>query len=288
MTFKNSESVPSFLSKYLKHILFSLIVLASLLYFISGQLSGGRVKVNSIGLPQTDIELPVFGALASFNTKDLEEVRASSLEACGFNVSHYRLSPTIFDQLDEECFWRSKDGYYSEGPETKSVEGVSLDSSFLVNPHLLIYPRFLQGGGLIKSEPKVRRIYYSHSRKTIEAEIDLSSTFTEPFPEGAHISFTPITLNAFDLGYKVFALDGKESSNIESADTGEIFNNFSKYICMKAEGDAMNEIRISSLMGKIVVNKLPAIATFRLWKEHMPSQVPEIPEVDLIFKINFI
>lgn len=185
----------------------------------------------------------------------------------------YVPSPVVFGQVVDGKPWWGFEGifYYGDGP--KSIEGLSEESRFVLNPFLLI---------------AIREAYASRTQERTNVPFEMVG----PVPEGLtwkfgsppsayveyHISelqffsnspLGVITYNARDLGFSTLYLDPKNSYGIEMEETNQPFP-INQFIHVgqscKYPGGCNNGSPFAK-ESRLKMKGGHAIASFKLWRK---------------------
>jgi hypothetical protein len=248
-----------------------------LMYSNSGALSNNYIDLSTLKSPVNLIR----PSHPIDSNSSLREVRLGSLSLNGTEINRYELSSLIFDQINYDCAWRPEFGYYKDGLA-------------LYNPHILIFPQLSPSERQLGSEiqvsnnntnlanSKIDTLTSSDGGKKLELSVDLGSSFIHALSNKRLPSFRAVALNAADLGFQAIQLNPSKSREITYSDDTKVKKNAAMLVCFKESSlEPYNQIGLTNAISEIQINKLPAAATFNLWRQvpanlSTPTETPDV------------
>lgn len=216
-----------------------------------------------------------------------------------FFFPEYRPDTLVFGPMKSGKPWWGMLGISYYGPGGQSLEGLSEESRFILNPYLLlglseIYAYQVDQEFFRPAEiyPKLRRLVWGHDRRWAQATYDVSDFFAGEekyrYPPKDRRKVVLSVLNARDYGFRHFAFVGEESENVQQLQgSGEVHR-------LQAEihrdsscgfpGGCNNAgpVRKSYILE---VGDLPARACFKLWQWKPKNE--EAP-ADMVYLIEMV
>jgi len=209
----------------------------------------------------------------------------------------YKPSETLFGQITDGKPWWGLTGQYCNGPGERSIEGLSEESRFLLNPFLLlgvneIYAWTVEGP-CFPVYPRVLSLIWDAPQRTATVVYDMNRYFKEldRLPVRYYKpAFYPVNYNARDFGLNYFVLSRAGTSRITMVNHDSLFTEPSD---MRAfihtggscgfPGGCNNQSPLESHLD-FRVDGLPAVMEWKLWEER-PSDIQQ--PADFIYRIRF-
>ncbi|MBX7138356.1 MAG: hypothetical protein K1X83_10255 [Oligoflexia bacterium] len=231
----------------------------------------------------------------------------------------YVPSPEVFSELKSGGYWYGLKGYAFYGRGENSVLGKAIESRLLLTPYLLVSPEFwgltiwyeknlkwdpnkVTEQDLDRSDfpyyPKAHSFIWHPSEGRAEISYHLSdyiqqlNRYAEKELTVAQASFSLISYNALDFGYRyMYAAMGESSNIVNPNDRGKAFKVLSGFFTTDGCGYAAGCNISYDLAGTpstffrvFRFSDLPAKLVVKLWRE-APADINIAPDVR--FEINF-
>lgn len=301
LIFKNDE--------YFKVRLFTSLLALLLTIFICLEILSGTSSINSIvkneiifpeNSEETTISIYSSAKLSGLSLEQILKLRSETIkESSRFLKAEYEPSEIVFSRIKNNEAWYGKDAFYKDGPSIHAGEGISVVSSGILNPFILLVPEFWGlthwGNGNVKWKDDVtvpEKIYSAAPKiltinaltKEIKVVFDISSHITElnlytraPL-NSSHVDFGVSAYNARDLGFRFMKFSKEQSLKVNTVkgDVAEYITDhfrFSKSLCGVGCNHYTNQ---HPRFDSFAVESLPATATFYLWKDKPENNIPDI------------
>jgi hypothetical protein len=239
-----------------------------------------------------------------FDNKTQEEIyairKASVARHRDLLGSSYQPSEAVFGQIISNKPWLGIDGQFCGGNGRLSIDGVSEESRFILNPFLLLAPEEIRSwiaqGACSPSYPQPISLQWSAREHKAKVTYAMSEFYNQRrqngFPryaaEGSDLYLK--NLNARDFGYEFVNVDRAQSVNIRRVDSAKMFEDsvqLSSFLhCGGSCGYPGGCNNGSPLEPDLYFNvdRLPASLYCKLWKSK-PSSANA--DADFIFIIDF-
>jgi len=225
--------------------------------------------------------------MVCLNGKSKNEIlamrKASTNEHPELQPIDYRPSQTVFGQIIDGKPWWGMYGMCGAGNGPKSIEGVSKESEFILNPYILIGLQNEHSVIMSKVLDAPIRIVYPRplslhcdvTAKKFRIRYDVKSYLNAQVymsdPRKGILFLN--TYNARDMGYNYFSVDIDSSRGIEGTSMGRVVPNIQFLHCGQSCGypGGCNNQSPDQPDAVVKVNDLPARATIKLWQNHPAS-----------------
>lgn len=294
-----------------------LLVLISLFLFCSTIENCALASTNSLKVgPQAvlpDGSAVPLNCTQQFNFLSKEDVlkyRTSAVNAVGSLVnSPYVPTSAVFDQMVDGKPWWGMAGQYIWGEGTRSIEGPSEESRFILNPYLLVaanpWTAKIWNQEQITDEDlnngefpytwTPQELRYWPSKKMAQAIYDVTAFNAKLKAMNSklenteqNVRFGLVAYNARDFGYGFLYLSSQLSSNVDNSFRGNFPIEIKQYIhsgdSSKYPGGCNNMSPAMDEIDKLSIRQLPARAVVYLWKTRPP--LVAVP-ADFTFILDF-
>ena len=210
----------------------------------------------------------------------------------------YKPSDSVFAQILDKKPWWGTLGLSYYGPGFQSIEGVSEESRFLVNPFLFVGLK-ISHGLIVKDKnvsaiaiyPQAVSLLWNKNRSFAKVKYDVSGYWQKlkdyAAPQLNDRSFLLIAYNARDFGFNYLYIDPEKSENILSAKASSAVMPIQQMIrCDGACGYPGGCNNVSSHQpGMLIdVDSTPALVYIKLWKKE-PKDSGEPPDMAFVIEM---
>lgn len=228
---------------------------------------------------------------------DILNMRANAINVYrALLIGQYNATPAVFGEITDGKPWWGMAGQYIWGEGPRSIEGMSEESRFILNPFLLVganpWTAMIWNKEKI-TEDDLRRYDFPYtwlpqslrfwpSAKMGQVVYDVTGynqrlrQYADKIEKGDENNhFGLVAYNARDFGYDYMFISPTQSANIENTDKNKDVVQIRHYIhtgdSSKYPGGCNNMSPAMAQIDDIVYTKLPARATVYLWKQRPPS-----------------
>ncbi len=269
----------------------------------------------------TPAAVPIYiAAPAEFDFKSKTEILDWRKEAVSRHPEliqgKYEPSDAVFGRIADRTSWWGIEGEFFHGSGAKSIEGVSEESRFVLNPFLLVAAEFLglsiwQHENLEWDRNRISKenlndpefpfyckplaLVWNPQQARAEVTYDVSAHISRlnqyaVKPLGIeHATFDLIAYNARDLGLEYLHLSPGDSRNILQTNSPEHVFRITHFLhCGGSSGYPGGSNNMSPFtpdVSGIQIVQLPAEAHVRLWHEK-PEDVTDAPDMTFIIRFK--
>ncbi len=204
----------------------------------------------------------------------------------------YQPSEDVFGQIEDNKPWWGIDGHFYYGPGNLSIEGPSEESRFLINPYLLVgviepyaYSMIDRIDKPIAFPPKPLKLIWSGIDSTVKVQYDVSTYFYNlekySYFMAKERKLNLIAYNARDFGLNyLYVVPGKSRNIVSTNKTQNAILILHFIHCGGSCGypGGCNNMSPNQPELYIIINKVPAVACVKLWKEN-PSSIAQKPDM---------
>ena len=210
-----------------------------------------------------------------------------------FAPAQYMPSDEIFGQITDGKPWWGIMGLTFYGPGKKSIAGEAEESRFILNPYLLVgltsssaytvrdiqYPR--------ATYPIPNRLVWNDENLFAGVRYDMTRYFRDAKARRMEYfeNLTLVAYNARDFGYHFLQVSSTQSNNVVASPEIVPIEQFIHTGNSCGYADGCNNMSPFQQGLEISVNKLPALAYIKLWK-NQPSDAEQA--ADIIFIIEML
>lgn len=246
------------------------------------------------------VKIPI-NDMIDFDFKTKEEIlelrKQSVLQHPELVNNAYQPSENVFGQIQDNKPWWGVLGfsYYGDGP--KSIEGVSWHSRFVLNPYLLVgltdcYAHRVKDSKVVPQAiyPKPSDLTWFPDSNYAIVTFDITDFWRKQTamynnkPSGDILCLA--SYNARDLGYNYLYVDEGKSKNITSLNQKEKPLEIPFFFhCGESCGyeGGCNNVSPTAPNFRLKVNKIPAMASIKLWR-NKPNSLED--KAEMVFLIN--
>ena len=280
-------------------LLLSILVLLLVMIGIVLGISENRRNRNKLAvgeLAQVEFVRVVIEPPVEFDFKAREEILQLRQEAAArYSVllsGRYKPSYDIFHQIKDGKPWYGVEGQFYYGTGERSIEGVSEEARFILNPYLLVAAEFNGFWNSVLSEDQLEGfpLYCApHSLlwwpEESFAEVSYNASCVV---ERINIPLDLIAYNARDFNLNYIYVSYEDSINISNQDQPDYAYQIPQYIHLGGScqypGGCNNMSPATPEINGLQVTGLPAQVEIWLWQEQ-PDTIEHMP--DMRFIIHF-
>ena len=261
-----------------------------------------RLLVGAIAQAKQEISIPI-QALAEFDFKTKQSIlelrTALVLQYPELIGEEYEPSEVAFGQIVDGLPWWGMHGIYFYGPGKRSIEGMSEESRFLLNPYLLVgvledraWINRLVPENFEQYFPQPISLEYQPAESIAIAHYNVSGFFNHlkqhAYPQHQSSRVSLVAYNARDFGYNFLYIDPAQSNGLDTEGRTKEPVPIYHYIhqggsCRYPKGCNNGSPYQPGMIVRVL--QLPAKMHIKLWKQR-PVELTAEADMNFVIRMN--